>query len=60
VIVQAEAGTALTPGTRIGLSLPPERTYYFDAISGESLRASAHVSPRQTIAPDDFAAKLGS
>ncbi|BDX29708.1 sn-glycerol-3-phosphate import ATP-binding protein UgpC [Mycobacterium antarcticum] len=39
MVVQAEAGTALEPGTRIGLSLPPERTYFFDATSGESLRS---------------------
>ena len=36
VIVQAPAGTDYSPGTVIGLALPPERTYFFDAETGEA------------------------
>jgi sn-glycerol 3-phosphate transport system ATP-binding protein len=31
VIVHAQAGTELASGARMGLALPPERTYFFDA-----------------------------
>jgi sn-glycerol 3-phosphate transport system ATP-binding protein len=34
VIVQAPAGTELDSGTTVGLVLPPERTYFFDAETG--------------------------
>jgi len=34
MIVHAPAGTDLAAGTRIGLELPPERTYFFDADTG--------------------------
>ena len=37
VIVQAPPGTALDAGTPIGLLVPPERTYLFDAETGESV-----------------------
>jgi sn-glycerol 3-phosphate transport system ATP-binding protein len=40
VIVQAPADTDLPSGARIGLVLPPERTYFFDAETGEALAAS--------------------
>ncbi|MDT5005846.1 MAG: multiple sugar transport system ATP-binding protein [Mycobacterium sp.] len=39
VIIQAPAGTDFDPGTRIGLEMPPERTYFFDADTGD-VRAS--------------------
>jgi sn-glycerol 3-phosphate transport system ATP-binding protein len=44
VIVQAPAGTALEPGTRIGLSLPPERTYFFDAVTGDAQRSRERIT----------------
>jgi sn-glycerol 3-phosphate transport system ATP-binding protein len=34
VIAQAPPGIAWESGTRIGLALPPERTYFFDADTG--------------------------
>ena len=34
VIIQAPAGTDFDSGTRIGLEMPPERTYFFDADTG--------------------------
>ncbi|BBY66720.1 ABC transporter ATP-binding protein [Mycolicibacterium helvum] len=36
VIVHAPAGTDLPADSRIGLELPPERTYFFDADTGNS------------------------
>jgi sn-glycerol 3-phosphate transport system ATP-binding protein len=33
--VQAPAATLLDPGTRVGLAMPPERTYFFDADTGD-------------------------
>ena len=36
VIVQAPAGTDYAPGTAIGLALPPQHTYFFDAETGEA------------------------
>jgi sn-glycerol 3-phosphate transport system ATP-binding protein len=39
VIVQAPAGTVLESGTRIGLAMPPERTYFFDAETGQAQRS---------------------
>jgi sn-glycerol 3-phosphate transport system ATP-binding protein len=39
VVIQAPAGTDVDPGTRIGLDMPPERTYFFDADTGD-VRAS--------------------
>ena len=38
VIVQAPPGTTLDAGTPIGLLVPEERTYLFDAESGEAVR----------------------
>ncbi len=38
VIVQAPPGTALEAGTPVGLLVPSERTYLFDAESGEAVR----------------------
>jgi sn-glycerol 3-phosphate transport system ATP-binding protein len=38
VIVQAPPGTALDAGTPVGLLVPPERTYLFDAETGQALR----------------------
>ena len=38
VIVQAPPGTALEAGTPVGLLLPRERTYLFDAETGEAVR----------------------
>jgi multiple sugar transport system ATP-binding protein len=47
VIVQAPPGTELDAGTRIGLEMAPERTYFFDAKTGDALqnRESIAVSP---------------
>jgi sn-glycerol 3-phosphate transport system ATP-binding protein len=47
VIVQAPPGTDLDAGTRIGLEMAAERTYFFDADTGEALqsRESIAVSP---------------
>jgi sn-glycerol 3-phosphate transport system ATP-binding protein len=39
-IVQAAADTDLTSGDRIGLTLPSQRTYFFDAETGEALAVS--------------------
>jgi sn-glycerol 3-phosphate transport system ATP-binding protein len=36
VIVHAPAGTDLPAGSRIGLELAPERTYFFDADTGNA------------------------
>lgn len=44
VIVQAPAGTELESGTRIGLAMPPERTYFFDAETGDARRSREHIS----------------
>ncbi|KRE33814.1 glycerol-3-phosphate ABC transporter ATP-binding protein [Mycobacterium sp. Soil538] len=38
VIVQAPPGTALDAGTPIGLLVPPEHTYLFDAETGDAVR----------------------
>jgi sn-glycerol 3-phosphate transport system ATP-binding protein len=49
VIVQAPADIELASGTRIGLVMPPERTYFFDARTGDArrgrVRSSAGVTP---------------
>jgi sn-glycerol 3-phosphate transport system ATP-binding protein len=44
VIVQAPAGTELESGTRIGLVMPPERTYFFDAATGDVRRSRERIS----------------
>ena len=44
VVVQAAAGTMLESGARIGLSMPPERTYFFDATTGEALRSRERIT----------------
>jgi sn-glycerol 3-phosphate transport system ATP-binding protein len=46
VIVNASAGTELASGARIGLALPQERTYFFDAETGDARRTELrnHVS----------------
>jgi sn-glycerol 3-phosphate transport system ATP-binding protein len=44
VIVQAPADTELESGARIGLAMPPERTYFFDAETGEARRHRERVS----------------
>ena len=44
VIVQAPAGTELESGTRIGLVLPPERTYFFDAETGDARSSRERIS----------------
>jgi sn-glycerol 3-phosphate transport system ATP-binding protein len=43
VIVHADAGTALDSGTRVGLLLPPERTYFFDAETGLAAEVDLHA-----------------
>jgi len=40
VIVNASAGTELASGARIGLALPQDRTYFFDAETGAARRIS--------------------
>jgi sn-glycerol 3-phosphate transport system ATP-binding protein len=44
VIVQAPAGTELESGDRIGLAMPPERTYFFDAETGDVRRSRERIS----------------
>ncbi|VEG52278.1 sugar ABC transporter ATP-binding protein [Mycolicibacterium aurum] len=44
VIVHAPAGTDLEPGHRIGLELPPERTYFFDAETGDARTSAARIA----------------
>jgi multiple sugar transport system ATP-binding protein len=44
VIVQAPADTELESGTRIGLVMPPERTYFFDAQTGDARRSCERIS----------------
>jgi sn-glycerol 3-phosphate transport system ATP-binding protein len=44
VIVHAPAGTQLDPGTRVGLVLPPERTYFFDAVTGDAHRSRERIT----------------
>ncbi|MGV9799298.1 ABC transporter ATP-binding protein [Mycobacterium sp. NPDC003449] len=41
VIVQAPADTELDSGARIGLVMPPDRTYFFDADTGAAIPAPA-------------------
>ncbi|MGB3480791.1 MAG: sn-glycerol-3-phosphate ABC transporter ATP-binding protein UgpC [Mycobacterium sp.] len=45
VIAQAPAGVELESGTNIGLLLPPESTYYFDADTGEARNRPATRHP---------------
>ncbi|WP_319433702.1 sn-glycerol-3-phosphate ABC transporter ATP-binding protein UgpC [Mycobacterium sp. RTGN5] len=44
VIVHAPAGTDLPAGSRIGLELPPERTYFFDADTGNARPSRERVT----------------
>jgi sn-glycerol 3-phosphate transport system ATP-binding protein len=44
VIVHAPAGTELESGTEIGLVMPPERTYFFDADTGDARRNREHIT----------------
>ncbi|MEE6165059.1 MULTISPECIES: ABC transporter ATP-binding protein [unclassified Mycolicibacterium] len=44
VIVQAPADTSLASGTPIGLVLPPERTYFFDAETGDARRERERIA----------------
>jgi sn-glycerol 3-phosphate transport system ATP-binding protein len=44
VIVQAAPGTALDSGTRVGLAMPPERTYFFDAETGDVRNSRVRIS----------------
>jgi sn-glycerol 3-phosphate transport system ATP-binding protein len=44
VIVQAPAGLVLESGTRIGLSPQLERTYFFDAETGDARRSRERIS----------------
>jgi sn-glycerol 3-phosphate transport system ATP-binding protein len=44
VIVQAAADVALDAGTRIGLAAPPERTYFFDAVTGDAVRSRERIT----------------
>jgi multiple sugar transport system ATP-binding protein len=39
VIVNAQAGTELASGARIGLALPQDRTYFFDAKTGDARKS---------------------
>jgi sn-glycerol 3-phosphate transport system ATP-binding protein len=39
VIVNAPAGTELASGARIGLALPQDRTYFFDAQTGDARKS---------------------
>ncbi|GAY18170.1 ABC transporter ATP-binding protein [Mycobacterium sp. shizuoka-1] len=44
VIVHAPAGTDLPAGTRIGLELPADRTYFFDADTGNARRSREPIA----------------
>jgi sn-glycerol 3-phosphate transport system ATP-binding protein len=44
VIAQAPPGVALESGTRIGLAMAPERTYFFDAETGDARRSRERIS----------------
>ncbi|MEU0496937.1 sn-glycerol-3-phosphate ABC transporter ATP-binding protein UgpC [Mycobacterium sp. NPDC006124] len=44
MIVHAPAGTLLDPGTPIGVAMPPERTYFFDAVTGEARRSRERIT----------------
>jgi sn-glycerol 3-phosphate transport system ATP-binding protein len=44
VVVQAPPGTELESGTRIGLELPSERTYFFDAETGVAHRNRERIT----------------
>jgi sn-glycerol 3-phosphate transport system ATP-binding protein len=44
VIVQAPADVALDSGTRIGLAAAPERTYFFDAVTGDAARSRERIT----------------
>jgi sn-glycerol 3-phosphate transport system ATP-binding protein len=44
VIVHAPAGTELESGTEIGLVMPPERTYFFDAETGDARRSRERIT----------------
>ena len=44
VIVQAPAGTDLETGTPVGLVLPAERTYFFDAETGTALLSRERIA----------------
>ena len=44
VIVQAPAGVHLDAGTRVGLVVPPERTYFFDTETGGTRRTRQRIT----------------
>ena len=44
VVVQAAAGTVLDSGAKIGLAMPPQRTYFFDAETGDARRNRERIS----------------
>jgi sn-glycerol 3-phosphate transport system ATP-binding protein len=44
VIVQAAPDTMLDPGTRVGLTMAPEKTYLFDAETGVAQRARERIT----------------
>jgi sn-glycerol 3-phosphate transport system ATP-binding protein len=44
VIVQAPADVALDSGTRVGLAAAPERTYFFDAVTGDAARSRERIT----------------
>ena len=44
VIVQAPPDTMLDPGTRVGLTMAPEKTYLFDAETGVAQRARERIT----------------
>jgi sn-glycerol 3-phosphate transport system ATP-binding protein len=44
VVLQAPAGTDYDAGTRIGLEMPPESTYFFDADTGDVRRSQERIA----------------
>ena len=44
VVIQGPAGTDYEPGTKIGLELAPEKTYFFDADTGDVRTSREHAS----------------
>ena len=44
VVIQGPAGTDYDTGTQIGLEMPPERTYFFDADTGDVRSSRERIS----------------
>ncbi|OBF38050.1 glycerol-3-phosphate ABC transporter ATP-binding protein [Mycobacterium sp. ACS1612] len=49
VIVNAPAGTELANGAQVGLALPQDRTYFFDAETGDARRSATETRLAQSV-----------